>query len=245
MKDNFSLRSDNYAKFRPSNPSNFFDYLDTLIISKENAWDCGTGNGQVALQLSKSFQNVYASDISQSQLDNAFKAKKIHYSKQPSEKTNFNKNTFDLIIAAQAIHWFDFEKFYDEVKRTSKENGIICIVDYGRVQVSEEIDNIINHFYTQVIGKYWDKERRYIDKNYQSIPFPFSEIQAPKFINEHLWSLEHFIGYLNTWSAVKHFIKSNNFNPAEEVEKELNRYWAKDEFKKINFPILLRIGISK
>ncbi|CAM1373526.1 class I SAM-dependent methyltransferase [Tenacibaculum xiamenense] len=245
MKDNFSLRSDNYAKFRPSYPSDFFDYLSTLVTNKENAWDCGTGNGQIAYQLSKSFQNVFASDISQSQLDNAFKAENIHYSKQPSEKTNFNNQTFDLITVAQAIHWFNFEKFYDEVKRTSRENSILCVMGYGRVRVSDEIDEIIDHFYINVIGKYWDKERSYIDKNYQTIPFPFQEIQTPKFINEHYWNLDHFIGYLNTWSAVKHFTKSNNFNPVKEVQKKLNQYWAKNELKKINFPLLLRIGVSK
>ena len=159
MKDNFSTASDNYAKYRPKYPTAFFEYLNTLIPEKINAWDCGTGNGQVAFELSKSIKNVYATDISQSQLDEALEAKNIVYSVQPAEKTNFKDNTFDLVIVAQAIHWFDFEKFYTEVKRTAKQNAIICAVGYGLIKISPEIDSVISHFYTNIIGPYWDKER--------------------------------------------------------------------------------------
>ena len=67
-KDNFSSQSDQYAKYRPTYPSDFFDYLNTICTNKQNAWDCGTGNGQVAYELAKTFNKVYATDISQSQI---------------------------------------------------------------------------------------------------------------------------------------------------------------------------------
>ena len=242
MKDNFSTQSDKYAKFRPTYPSELFDYLNTIVPNKENAWDCGTGNGQVAYELAKNFNNVFATDISQEQLNNARKAENIKYSVQSAENTKFDNCIFDLIVVAQAIHWFDFEQFYKEVKRTSKENAKLCVLGYGIIKISSQIDNIITNFYEKVIGKYWDEERKYIDENYQTIPFPFEEIQSPKFENRHEWSLEHLIGYLNTWSAVKHYIKQNNHNPIEELELELKKYWNKGENKEVRFPILLRIG---
>ena len=242
MKDNFSIQSDDYLKFRPTYPSAFFEYLNSIIPTKQNAWDCGTGNGQVARELSKTFEMVYATDISASQISQAPKKSNIKYSIQPAEKTNFNNEYFDLIVVAQAVHWFDFYKFYKEVRRTGKVHAKICILGYGLIEISPHIDNIIATFYTRTIGAYWDKERTYIDKHYKTIPFPFNEIQTPTFENKHQWSLEHFMGYLNTWSAVKHFIKQHNYNPVEALQIQLKPYWKNGEIKEVKFPILLRIG---
>ena len=242
MKDNFSSESDKYAKFRPTYPTEFFNYLNSIIKNKKNAWDCGTGNGQIANELSKTFENVYATDISKSQIENALTAENINYSIQSAESTNFKTNMFDLIIVGQAIHWFNFSEFYNEVKRTAKTEALLCVVGYSRVKINTEIDNIITNFYTNIIGKYWDDERKYIDQEYKTIPFVFEEIQTPKFNNHQQWTLDHLIGYLNTWSAVKHFIKENNINPVEELEKEIKPIWGDVETREIHFPLLLRIG---
>ena len=242
MKDNFSSQSDHYAKYRPTYPPDFFNYLNAIVPGKQNAWDCGTGNGQVAYGLSKVFDNVFATDISQSQIDNALRAKNIIYSVQPAEKTNFENQLFDLIVVAQAIHWFDFERFYSEARRTARKNALICIVGYGRVEISEQIDSRITGFYNNVIGKYWDKERKYIDENYTTIPFPFSEIQTPHYVNTQHWTLAHLIGYLNTWSAVKHFIRQNGYNPINKLQSEIEQLWDNKQIKEIRFPLLLRMG---
>lgn len=241
-KDNFSSQSDKYAKYRPTYPADFFDYLNSIVQYKQNAWDCGTGNGQVAYELAKTFRAVFATDISQPQIDNALKADNIFYSVQPAEDTNFANQQFDLIVVAQAIHWFDFEKFYKKVRLTAKENALLCVIGYGRIKISEEIDNIITNFYTNVIGAYWDKERKYIDEDYKTIPFPFDEIQTPEFENQHQWSLEHLIGYLNTWSAVKHFIRQNGYNPIDKLQSEIEEIWGNEHTKEVCFPLLVRIG---
>ncbi len=242
MKDNFSSQPDKYAKYRPTYPSAFFDYLNLIVPNKQNAWDCGTGNGQVAYELAKTFDKVFATDISQSQIDNAFRADNITYSVQPAEKTNFENKLFDLIVVAQAIHWFDFEKFYSEVRRTARKNALICVVGYGKIEISEPIDSIITDFYENVIGLYWDNERKYIDENYKTIPFPFDEIQVPNFVNKLYWTLEHLTEYLNTWSAVKHFIKQNGHNPVDKLQSELEQHWNKGHTKEVRFALLLRIG---
>lgn len=242
MKDNFSTQSDKYAKYRPTYPSDLFDFINSTVQNKQNAWDCGTGNGQIAYELAKTFDNVFATDISQSQVGNALQAYNISYSVQPAEKTNFNNDLFDLIVVAQAIHWFDFDQFYAEVKRTAKVNAFLCVVGYGRLEISEQIDSVIADFYDNVIGRYWDKERRFIDESYKTIPFPFNEIRSPNFVNTQQWTLEHLIGYLNTWSAVKHFIKQNNYNPIDKLQSDISQHWGNEQTKLVNFPLLLRIG---
>ncbi|WP_298225191.1 class I SAM-dependent methyltransferase [Flavobacterium sp.] len=241
MKDNFSTASDQYALYRPTYPEAFFSYLNSLIPNPKTAWDCGTGNGQVAVKLSPFFENVYATDISEAQINQAPKLDNIHYSVQAAEQTDFPDNTFDLIVVAQAIHWFDFEKFYREVNRTAKDNALLVVIGYGRLEISTEIDALISTFYEDIIGTYWDAERRYIDEHYRTIPFPFEEISAPHFNNSYEWNFDHLIGYLNTWSAVKHYIKTNNINPLDLIAEDLKLAFG-NQTRHVNFPLLLRIG---
>ena len=243
MKDNFSRQSDLYAKYRPKYPKEFFDYLDLITKNKNNAWDCATGNGQVAIELAKIFPMVYATDISVAQLAEAQQLQNISYSVQPAEKTNFPNDFFDLITVAQAIHWFDFEKFYAEIKRTAKPDSILVVIGYGKIEVTPEIDTIINDFYKNTIGNYWDKERKYIDELYKTIPFPFEEIETPSFSISYKWTLDQFVGYLGTWSAVNHYIKDTGKNPLDLIRNQLEDLWKKNSIKKIRFPLLLRIGI--
>lgn len=242
MKDNFSGQANDYVKFRPVYPKALYDFLLPLVKKKQIAWDCGTGNGQVAQELAKHFHTVHATDISEKQIANAAHVKNIFYKVEPAEQTQFPDKTFDLITVAQAIHWFDFNTFYNEVKRVIKPEGILAVIGYGLGTIDQGTDNIIQHFYNEITGPYWDKERKYIDENYQTIPFPFEEIPAPQFFITVEWNFEQLFGFLNTWSAVQHYIKANNKNPLDLIYDELKNTWKDDQVKVIQFPVLLRVG---
>lgn len=242
MKDNFSSSSGNYAKYRPEYPQELFDFIGTLVKDKSCAWDCGTGNGQVAAELAELFEQVMATDISVSQLENAVRKPNISYSVQPAERTDFPDGFFDLVIVAQAIHWFDFEVFYEEVKRTAKPDAYLVATGYGLLSISPEIDAVVLRFYNEIIGPYWDAERKYIDENYLTIPFPFEEIAVPAIENRLEWTFDHLIGYLETWSAVKHYIRENQQNPIELIRTELRKAWGETKTRNVIFPLLLRVG---
>lgn len=240
VKDNFSTDSDKYSRFRPVYPASIFHYIDNLVKTKDRAWDCGTGNGQVAVELSRIFSKVEATDISENQLKNAVVSPKITYTLQPAERTNFPNDHFDLVTVAQAVHWFNFFEFYKEVKKCLKPGGIIFIIGYGLMKSNPATDRIITYFYEKVIGPYWDPERHYLDEGYKNIPFPFEELAAPEFVLEVEWKVEHLIGYLNTWSAVKHYIKKEGINPVNFIAEDLQKSFG--EKGKIRFPILKRVG---
>jgi len=240
MKDNFSNNSSEYAQFRPKYPAELYSFLESLVEEKEAAWDCGTGNGQVAGELANFFKRVEATDISQQQLDNAIKPSNINYSLQPAEKANFPDNSFDLITVAQAIQWFNFSQFYKEVNRTLKPGGIIAVIGYGLFKSNEQTNDLINHFYRDILGPYWDPERRYLDDGYRSILFPFEEIPTPDLEMEFSWDFEHLIGYLKTWSAVKHFQRKNGYDPVDLISKDLRTSFG--ERRVVKFHIFLRVG---
>src|SRR5688572_25275073 len=100
MKDNFSHRSEKYAQFRPSYPDAFYQFILAHVSRKERAWDCGTGNGQVAGELANYFREVFATDISTNQLQHAVQKKNIRYMVEEAGQASFSDDFFDLIIVA-------------------------------------------------------------------------------------------------------------------------------------------------
>ncbi len=242
MKDNFSDGAKEYAQFRPHYPTELFEHILSLVKEKNLAWDCGTGNGQVAGILADHFKNVYATDISRQQLDAALKRPNIHYNVQPAENPIFSAKEFDLITVAQAIHWFRFDAFYTEVKRTLKPGGIFAVLGYGPIKAESRLQDIIDHFYKNIIGPYWDAERRYIDEHYKTIPFPFDEISIPALQMQYQWSFEQLVGYLNTWSAVKHYSKQHHTSPLVLIQDEMKEAWGDLPVITFSFPLLARVG---
>ena len=241
MKDNFSTQAKAYSQYRPYYPPEMISYIVNFVIDKAVALDVATGNGQVAAALAPYFKEVYGTDISAKQLQNATPAPNLIYKEGSAEDTGFKNEQFSLITVAQAIHWFEFDTFYAEVKRILKPDGIFAVMGYGLFSTNPETDIIINHFYKDIIGSYWDTERRYIDENYTTIPFPFKEINTKKFTNHFTWTFEQLTGYLETWSAVQHYIKQNGTNPIELIRDDLQASWENSD-KQVTFPLLLRIG---
>lgn len=242
MKDNFSKQSSLYALYRPHYSDELFTYILSFVKNKGTAWDCGAGNGQSALWLSGYFRKVIATDISQKQLENAAKADNIFYSVQPAEQTNIESNSIDLITVAQAIHWFEFEKFYAEVRRVSKPNALIAVWCYSLLRISNDIDIILDEFHYHFLANYWDAERKYIDDEYRNIPFPFKKINCPSFFIEKHWSLDELCGYLNTWSAIQKYMAAHHHNPVAELAEKIKSYWGNDEKRLMKFPIHLLLG---
>ena len=240
MKDNFSVQAALYAQYRPTYPKTFYDFILNNVELKETAWDCATGNGQVAVELSKHFTKVYATDISENQISNASHVENIIYMIEPAEKTTFPDNFFDLITVAQAIHWFNFDLFYNEVKRVIKDEGLFVAATYDICKSNDATDDVLLYFYRDITGPYWDPERKFIDEKYRTIPFPFKEIRTPELFIESEWSFDQFIGFLNTWSAVQHYIRKNKENPVEMVYEDFQNSWGDKEKKIFWFPMYLR-----
>lgn len=238
-----STESDKYARYRPGYPQELFDFIEGLLEEKKKAWDCGTGKGQVASHLSEFMQQVEGTDISRQQLKNAIQRPNIIYSVQPAEKTGFKEKNFDLVTVAQAVHWFEMEKFFREVKRVTKPGGIIAVMGYGLFRSSLETNRIIDHFYRDIIGPYWEEERKYLEEKYSTISFPFEEIRVPDFQLNEKWSYERLMGYLRTWSAVKKYKKEKGKDPVALIEKDLNCSFGRSN--KVVFPIFLRVGRIK
>jgi len=241
-KDYFSQQSSAYATFRPTYPDALYRFIFRHLKQKVCAWDCATGNGQVARYLARHFQSVYATDISQQQINHASQTPNIVYSVSPAEKTVFDDRKFDLITVAQALHWFDVSAFYQEVVRTGKPGGLIAAWGYALLTVNPVVDELLLQFYHLKAGPFWDSARRLVENHYRDISFPFPAIDCPEFYIRANWTLDQFSGYVTSWSATQKYIHTHGADPVGEFRDSLRSVWKPGQVREVTFPVFMKLG---
>ena len=243
-KDLFSAHAADYAKYRPTYPVELMEYIASLAEKREAALDCATGNGQAAILLARFFDKVYATDFSAKQIEEAQPHPKVQYSVSRAESTNFQDNSFDAITIAQAYHWVNHEEFAREAKRIGRNNCIVAVIGYNLFRcANNEVTWLVDEFYYNVTDPYWEPERKYVQGLYMNAPFYFDELPVTNsFKMQSRWTIDQMEGYINTWSAIKKFIKVNGYNPIPDLIEKIRAIWGSDELVQFDFPLALRIG---
>jgi len=250
FKDYFSTQSKAYGRFRPQYPEELYEYLSGICEGHDLAWDCATGTGQAARGLSGYFNNVVATDASAAQIENTQGPGNVVFHRGLAEKSGLAAQSVDIITVAQALHWFDLDGFYREVKRVLKPNAVLAVWTYNLLEVAEDdIDRIIKKFDEDIIGTYWPDERQLVRDNYAAMAFPFDETDSaiPEFNMTMLWSLDDLMGYLATWSSVLAYKTARGEDPLREVHSDLYDVWGspndkKGDKKNIKWPLSFKIG---
>ena len=242
FKDHFSKQAAGYAEFRPRYPQKIFDYLASNAPSRQLAWDCGTGNGQAAVGLASVCDRVIATDASEKQIANAQSHKTVEYRVARAENSGIGSATIDLIMVAQALHWFDLDRFYPEARRVLKNDGILAASAYNLLHIDDAIDEVVNRYYYEVVGPFWPPERELVEQ-FANLSFPFHERAAPKFEITADWNLDHLLGYLRTWSSTQRFIVAKGSDPVDQIIGDLRSTWGNPgQIRKVTWPLILRIG---
>ncbi len=242
MQDNFSTQAAQYARFRPTYPPELFDFLFENTRHFGHAWDCGTGNGQVARVLAQHFEQVFATDISEKQLAEAPPLPNVQYALEPAENCSAADGSFDLITVAQAAHWLDLQQFYSEVRRVMRPQGLLALIGYGLMVLPPEVKALFLHLHNVVLEKYWAPERHIVESHYRHIPFPFREIAAPELAIEFDWTGAQFLGYLSSWSAVAKYKQQHGEDVLAEFAPKFEALWPLDARKNGHFPMFMRLG---
>ena len=241
--DHFSGVSAAYAAFRPRYPDALFDFLAQVAPARDAAWDAGTGNGQAAVGLARWFEHVTATDASAAQIELATPHPRVSYRVSAAETSGLEEASVDLVSVAQAVHWFDRERFWAEARRVLRPGGTIAIWTYLLFEIAPEIDEIVRRFYSGIVGPYWPPERRLTEQRYQTIEFPFLEFDAPDFMIEQSMTLDDVAGYIRTWSATRAFMKHHHQDPVDGLVKELTRAWrVPQQERQARWPVAMRVG---
>ncbi|MCE9566678.1 MAG: class I SAM-dependent methyltransferase [Planctomycetes bacterium] len=224
--DHFSSVAGNYRAFRPVYPPALFAFLAESAPARDLVWDCGTGSGQAAVALAGHFAKVFATDASADQIANAEPNPRVEYAVATAEQCPLSDGSVDVVTVAQAIHWFDFDRFYAEVRRVAKPDGLIAAWTYDLDTIHPEVDPVVERLQNEYIRPYWPPERAFADAGYRTIPFPFPELSRPHFKMTAQWDLRHLLGYVNTWSAVRKYEQKHGVNPLGVLAEELGKAWG-------------------
>jgi SAM-dependent methyltransferase len=132
--DKFNGKADVYSKSRPSYPKEYIDYLLSANTLKETSTvaDIGSGTGILSRQILERGISVIAvepnDDMRAKAEQDLYRFDHFRSIKASAEETSLPANSVDLIIAAQAFHWFDQGKFKMECKRILKKNAKVALV---------------------------------------------------------------------------------------------------------------------
>lgn len=243
MKDNFSAQSAQYAQFRPGYPAELYAFLFAQCRGFGRVWDCATGNGQMAVELAKRFQRVDATDISENQLKNAVQQPNIYYRLGSAETPDFPDHSLDLITVGQAAHWFQLDRFYEAALKALKPGGVLALVGYHLLKINPAVDALVYHFYQNTLAGCWDPERALVESRYQTLPFPLREIPFPEMSTQYTWTPNHLLGYLSSWSAVRHYKTKFGHDPLDGAfEQSLLEVWPREQALTVHFPVFGRVG---
>ena len=243
FEDHFSKLATKYARYRPGYPGELFDYLASLVSAQDVAWDCGTGNGQAAMELARHFDVVVATDASREQIDEAAAHPKVDFRVEAAEDSSLGTGEVDLVTVGTAAHWFDFDSFYAEVRRVGKSQGVIAVWTYHFPETTPEIDQVVRRYYWQTLDGYWPDELRYLEEKYRTLPFPFDEFEPPPFSMRASWMLEEFVGFIFSWSGTKKLIEDQGERALKPMLTALKSAWGEPEQNhEVEWPLHMRIG---
>lgn len=234
-----------YARFRPAYPPELARLLAAAAPGTALAVDVGCGNGQLTAQLAAHFDHVLGVDPSADQIANAAAHPHVAYACAPAEQLPVADHSAQLIAAAQAAHWFDLPRFYAEVRRIAAPRAILALVSYGVPQLDEALAARFDRFYRNEIGPYWPAARKLVDSGYATLPFPFEERPAPPLVIRKAWRLGELLGYLSTWSAVRHVREAGREDILQRFADDLAMLWGDPaRHRDVSWPINMRWGAA-
>ncbi len=243
FRDHFSQQAVAYATYRPGYPDELFEYLASVSPRHGRAWDSATGNGQAAVGLERQFAVVIATDASRNQIANAKAARNVRYLVAASERSPLASASVDLVTVAAALHWLDLDAFYREVSRVSRPGAVLAAWTYDPPTIDPAVDDVVRRFSTVTLAPHWPPERQFVDRRYETIPFPFDRLDAPRFASRARWHLEQLLSYVGTWSAVLRGSAATGTDLVVALRRELAPRWQPvDGLRDIRWELYLLVG---
>lgn len=239
----FSKISDSYARFRPNYPTELIDFVCSTVGDLRLAWDCATGNGQVAVSLAERFERVLATDISHQQIANAFPHPRVNFHVSSAENSGIPDASVDLVVVAEALHWFNIPRFYRELERVLKPGGVFVCWNYRDSHIPGPVDDLIKQLRDITLKPFWPREATLVNVSGYPMPETFLEQSVPTFIMMHDWNLFKFTGYINSWSAVSRYRQQGGEQDMMDILSSIERHWGMVEEKKtVSWPLELRLA---
>ncbi len=128
---NFGKYALNYELGRKGFPESLFLYLRERFTPESSVLDLGCGTGIGTRELARFFHHVTGCDCDELMIAKAKEKgqKEIHYDVQNACSTEYKDETFDIVTAFSSFHWFQEEKYTNEILRILKPQGLLFAVN--------------------------------------------------------------------------------------------------------------------
>src|SRR5262249_43999922 len=160
------------------------------------------------------------------QISQAVPMDRVTFQVAQAEQSPLEDGSADVVTVAQAVHWFDLERFYAEVRRVSRPGGVLAVWCYSYARISPEGDPLVKPFDADVMRPYWPAQTELVEKELRTLPFPFDEIAPPAFDLVVDWQLDDLVGYCSSWSAAKRFRDANGYDAVAQFREKLAAAWG-------------------
>ena len=221
FRDHFSHDPAGYAAHRPTYPRELADFLARAARSRVLAWEAGCGSGQLTQLLAERFERVRATDASAQQIAAASAHPRIEYRVAPADASGLPGGCADLVVAAQAAHWFELERFYAEARRVARPGALLALVSYGKTRIGADLDPLLDEFHDRTLAGHWPAERAHVVDGYARLAFPFERLAVPQLAIEREWGVEELLAYVRTWSGVVALVRAGKSAELERFESAL------------------------
>jgi ubiquinone/menaquinone biosynthesis C-methylase UbiE len=245
----FSKRVSDYVKYRPCYPTGVVFHLEKQygITSQFIIADIGAGTGISSNLFLDNGYRVIAVEPNKEMRNAAIEKlkpfEKFSYTSGTAENTLLPDNSVDVIIVAQAFHWFDAAVVKKEFQRILKPGGIVVLIWNSRLVVSnfdKELEELIFSFsidYVEV-GK-----RNIDDKNIYNFFEP--NICKLKIIPNHQdLDLEGLVGRIKSSSYMPLPDNERYDEMIEQIEKVFDKYKENGHIR-ISYDTKIYSGILK
>lgn len=164
------------------------------------------------------------------------------------------EGSVDLVIVTEALHWFDLDTFYENVKHVlRKPGGVFAAVAYKlRPQVSEPVNKVLDDLYSAME---WSPRVQWVEDEYTTIPFPFTPLTPQAASNDRNVglkdsfeltmeaNLDEFLRYVETWSGTQTAV-AKGLNPLnEERRRRFQEAWGSLEIVRcLRWPLVVCVG---
>ncbi|CAN5782607.1 class I SAM-dependent methyltransferase [soil metagenome] len=142
--ERFSNRVANYVKYRPGYPPEMIEFFRTELGLRAGSVvaDIGSGTGLSAKPFMENGNTVYGVEPNAAMREAAEKFlgdfDNFRSTDGTSTATTLGDNSCDLVIAAQAFHWFEPEATREEFRRIVKPGGSVALIWNERQTSSTE-----------------------------------------------------------------------------------------------------------
>ena len=197
----FSDRVANYVKYRPTYPPEVIDHLEEQCkLTPESAIaDIGAGTGIFTKLLLDKGYRVYAvepNDPMRGEADRQLNHfVQYHSMTGTADHTGLTANSIDLIVCAQAFHWFNTPEAKAEFQRILKADGYVALIWNNRDVEADNFAVAYDALLKQLSGSDYDKINHQNLNHTDFVRFYKDEqFKLTKFPNQQIFDFEQLAG---------------------------------------------------